>query len=103
MSMQQRLFPSLGTIASYSLETLKPDMRESGYTNSRGRCTPKRGKLVPLTNNLRFPTGDCMVFPSQAQNWSLFGAKTLPENGGGMLGTEVGALFRVSNHCTEGE
>jgi hypothetical protein len=39
MFMQQRLFLSLGTIESYSLETLKSDRREAGYTKLRGGVT----------------------------------------------------------------
>ena len=73
MFMQQRLFLSLGTIASYSLETLKADRAEAGYTELRGgRCVLKRKKMVLLTYNLRFPTGDCMVFSPQVHNWSFF-------------------------------
>ena len=45
MFMQQRLFLSLGTIASYSLETLKADRTEAGYTELRGgRCVLKKKK-----------------------------------------------------------
>jgi len=85
-----------GTIASYSPELLKPDRREAGSTKlGGGRCVLKREKLVPLTYKLRISSGDLMFFWSCGHKWSLFRAKTRPENAVGMLGTEVGALFRV--------
>jgi hypothetical protein len=47
MFMQQRLFLSLGTIASYSPETLKSDSRDADYTKLKGgRCVLKTQKLV---------------------------------------------------------
>jgi hypothetical protein len=50
---------------------------------------------VPLTYNLRIPTCDCILFPVSGAELKFFQAKTPPEEAVGMLGTEVGALFRL--------
>jgi hypothetical protein len=52
-------------------------------------------KPVPSAYNLRTPAGDRILFPVSGAQLQFFRAKTRPENAVGMVGTEVGALFRV--------
>jgi hypothetical protein len=95
MSMLRRLFHSPGTIASYSPEPFKADRQEPGYTKLRGwRYALKTQKPVPSTHNLRIPAGDRILFPVSGVQLKFFRAKTPREEAVGMLGTEVGALFR---------
>ena len=104
MSMLRRLFHSPGTIGFYSPEPFKADRREAGYTKLRGwRCVLKTQKPVPSTYNLRIPTGDCILFPVSGAQLKFFRAKTRPENAVGMVGTEVGALFRLRYGVLENE
>ena len=97
-SMLRRLFHSLGTIGFYSPEPLKAVRQEPGYTKLRGwRYALKTQKPVPSTYNLRVPIGDCILFPVSGAQLKFFRAKTPPEEAVGMVGTEVGALFRIKN------
>jgi hypothetical protein len=57
-------------------------------------------KPVPSTYNLRTPTGDLILFPVSGAQLQFFRAKTPPEEAVGMVGAEVGALFRLN--CLEG-
>jgi|GEM_PF-2384582 hypothetical protein len=94
--MLRRLFHSPGIIAFYSPEPLKPDRREAGYTKLRGwRYALKTQKPVPSTYNLRIPIEDCILFPVSGAQLKFFRAMTPPEEAVGMVGTEVGALFRL--------
>lgn len=43
---------------------------------------------------MHIPTGDCMLFSVSGAQLKFFRAKTPPEEAVGMVGTEVGALFR---------
>ena len=45
---------------------------------------------------MRIPAGDRILFPVSGAQLKFFRAKTRPENAVGMLGAEVGALFRLS-------
>jgi hypothetical protein len=56
---------------------------------------PENAKPVPSTHNLRIPTGDRILFPVSGAQLKLSRVKIPPENAVGMLGTEVGALFRL--------
>ncbi len=95
-SMLRRLFPSPSTIASYSPEPLKADRQEPGYTKLRGwRSALKTQKPVPSTYNLRIPAADRILFPVSGAQLQFFQAKTPPGEAVGMVGTEVGALFRI--------
>ena len=99
--MLLRLSLSLGSIGFYSPEPFKSDRREAGCTKLREwRCALKTQKLVPSTYNLRIPTGDCILFPVSGALLKFYRAKTRPENAVGMPGTEVGALFRVTEGTT---
>ena len=76
MSMLRRLFHSPGTTGFYSPDPFWASRLEAGYTKLRGRavCPEKEetGSVGhPLPYNLRFSTGDCMVFLSQVHNWSF--------------------------------
>ena len=94
--MLLRLFLSPGTIGFYSPEPFKSDRRDAGYTKLREwRCALKTQKPVPSTYNLRIPAGNRTLFPVSGVQVKFFMAKTRPENAVGMLGTEVGALFRL--------
>jgi hypothetical protein len=94
--MLLRLFPSLGTIGSYLPEPFRSDRREAGYTKLREwRCALETKKPVPSTYNLRIQTGDYLLFPVSGAQLKFFRTKTRPEIVVVMLGTEVGALFRV--------
>jgi len=48
MSMQQRLSLSLGTIASYSLETLKSDRKGGGLYGTQGEVCPEKEKTCSI-------------------------------------------------------
>ena len=96
VSMLRRLFHSPGTIASFSVEPLKAVTQEPGYTKLRGwRYALKTQKPVPSTYKLPIPIEDCILFPVSGTQLKFFRAKTRPENAVGVLGTEVGALFRL--------
>ena len=56
----------------------------------------KTQKPVPSTYNLHIPTGDFMLFPVSGAQLKFFRAKIPPEEAVGMVGTEVGALFRLT-------
>jgi hypothetical protein len=56
----------------------------------------------PSTYNLRISTADCMLFPVSGVQLKFFRAKTRPENAAGMLGTEVGVLFRLKGDDDHG-
>src|SRR5208337_5278836 len=91
----RRFFHSPGTIGFYSPEPLNADRQEPDYTKLRGwRYALKTQKPVPSTYNLRIPIGDCILFPVSGAQLKFFRAKTPPEEAVGMVGTEVGALFR---------
>jgi hypothetical protein len=93
--MSRRPFHSPDTIASCSPEPLKADRQEPGYTKLRGwRYALKTQKPVPSTHNSRIPIEYCILFPFSGPQLKFFRAKTPPEEAVGMVGTEVGALFR---------
>ena len=92
----RRLFHSPVIIGLYSPEPLKVDRQEPGYTKLRDwRHALKTQNPVPSTYNLRIPIGDCILFPVSGAQLKFFRAKTPPEEAVGMVGNEVGALFRV--------
>jgi hypothetical protein len=94
--MSRRLFLSLGTIGFYSPEAFKSDRGEAGYTKLRKwRCALKTQEPVPSTYNLRSQTRDHILFPVSGAQMMFYRVKTRPENAVGMVGTEVGALFRL--------
>ena len=94
--MSRRLFLSLGTIGFYSPDPVNLGRREAGHTKLRGwRCILKAQKPVPSTYNLRSQTRDHILFPVSGAQMMFYRVKTRPENAVGMVGTEVGALFRL--------
>ena len=53
---------------------------------------PEKAKTGPLA-------GNCIIFRGMGARRKFFRAKTPPEEAVGMVGTEVGALFRFKSSC----